>query len=571
MFEFKKKADLIKELEKRKKQTKLWSILRGILAILSIIFIICLLSTSEYLLYGILSGVFLILFFVGVSLSQPTYKRVKIIENKEKAYLRHEQRREKNFSHFADNGKEFKDKDDYKLSDLDIFGAKSLFQYLNEAKTPLGRSMLANQLKNPIDKPIEFTNLVYNLASNEDSLELEASLIEFKKGIEGITTDEFQSVVNKKINFKPVYFIPILSFILMIIYIPFIFILSLNPYVPLIFLILNLVSSKVLINEEILTKDATSYYYLSDLYVDLSLSIKNTNINDPYYKKIQDEIVEEIPLEKKIRGIYTFLNIRKNLLLNIIFNIIFSFDAFILLILKYKIKDGIILKNSLNSIAELEVALSFKNIGMDNDSYSIPKDGLNIEAINISHPFVKNCISNSITLDGGIVLTGSNMSGKTTFMRTLGVCMLLKNAGSIVPAESFSAPKMEVLTSLRANDMLQEGVSTFYAEIKRMNKINQSIKNGRCLVLVDEIFKGTNALERIEASRKVIEKLNSYNAIFIISTHDFELCDTKNITNYHFEENYIDDRISFDYKLKMGPGKKGNALYLLKLSGIIED
>lgn len=570
MLEFKKKDLLEKELDKVKGITKLWSITRGILAVLTIIFLVCLLSIGDFLLYGILSGVFFALFLVAISLSTPAYKRVKILENKKKAYLRHEQRRDKNFSHFSDNGIDFKDKEDYKLSDLDIFGPKSLFQYLNEAKTPLGRLKLAIQLKDPIKKSPEFTNLVNHLAEDESSLELEASLMEFKKGSNGITTDEFQSIVNKKIDYKFYYFLPLLSVLLMILYIPFIFILNWNPYIPLVFLALNIILTKLLVKDEILTKDATSYYYLSDLYVDLSVSIKDTNISDSYYEILKGKIVKEIPLIKKIRGIYTALSIRKNILLNIILNIILSFDSFLLLILKFRIKDGIKLEESLSSIAELELALSFKNIGMDNQVYSIPEDSDNIIASNMIHPFVKNCVPNSITLDGGIVLTGSNMSGKTTFMRTLGLCLLLKNAGSIVPAESFKAPRVGIYTSLRANDMLQEGVSTFYAEIKRMNKINLAIKESRCLILVDEIFKGTNAIERIEASRKVIEKLNQYNALFIISTHDFELCDTKGITNYHFEESYIEDKISFDYKLKEGPGKKGNALYLLKMSGIID-
>lgn len=571
MLEFKKYSLVEEELNKKKKITRLWSILRAILAILTIIFIICLLSLGDYLLYGLLSGVFLALFFISVSLSNPSYKALKIIENKRKVYERHNQRRNKNFSHFSDNGIEFKDKEDYKLSDLDIFGPKSLFQYLNEAKTPLGRALLAKQFKDPIELDSNFKSMVKNLAENEDSLELEASLMEFKKGSTGITTDEFESVVSKKIDFKIWYFIPILSFILMLIYIPFIFIFNINPYIPLLFLGINLISNKLLIRDDILTKDANSYYYLSDLYVDLSLSIKNTNIDDEYYQILKKKIEGEIPLIKKIRGIYTFLNIRKNLLLNIILNIIFSFDSWMMLILKFKIRDGIKLKDSLESIAIIELALSFKNIGMDNDCYTIPEDTESLVAIDMSHPFVLNCVPNSISLDGGIVLTGSNMSGKTTFMRTLGICMLLKNAGSIVPAKSFKSPKMNIYTSLRANDMLQEGVSTFYAEIKRMKKINLGIKENKSLVLVDEIFKGTNALERIEASKKVIEKLNKYNATFIISTHDFELCDTKGIKNYHFEENYIDDKISFDYKLKEGPGIKGNALYLLKMSGIIED
>jgi DNA mismatch repair ATPase MutS len=571
MLEFKKYNELEEKLNHQKKITRIWSLIRAILAIASIIFIICLLSIVDYLLYGLLSGVFLALFFISVSLSNPSYKALKIIENKCKVYERHNQRRNKNFSHFSDNGIEFKDKEDYKLSDLDIFGPKSLYQYLNEAKTPLGRALLAKQFKDPIELDSNFKSMVKNLAENEDSLELEASLMEFKKGQAGITTDEFLSIVRKKIEFKIWYFIPIISFMLMLVYIPFIFIFGINPYIPLVFLGVNFISSKLLIRDDILTKDANSYYYLSDLYVDLSLTIKNTNIEDEYYQILKNKLVDEIPLIKKIRGIYTFLNIRKNLLLNIILNIIFSFDSIMILILRFKIKNGIELKDSLKSISLIELALSYKNIGMDNMEYCVPEDGDKIDAIDMYHPFVLNCIPNSISLDSGIVLTGSNMSGNTTFMRTLGIYILLKNAGSIVPAKSFKAPNMDIYTSLRANDMLQEGVSTFYAEIKRMKKINQAIKESKCLVLVDEIFKGTNALERIEASKKVIEKLNNYHAIFIIYTHDFELCDTKGITSYHFEENYIDDKISFDYKLKKGPGIKGNALYLLKMSGIIEE
>ena len=103
-----------------------------------------------------------------------------------------------------------------------------------------------------------------------------------------------------------------------------------------------------------------------------------------------------------------------------------------------------------------------------------------------------------------------------------------------------------------------------------MKNINSEIKNKKNLILVDEIFKGTNASERIDASFKVIDKLNSYNQLFIISTHDFELCNAKNISNYHFNETYIDDKISFDYKIKMGKSKTKNAIYLLKMANIIE-
>jgi len=119
--------------------------------------------------------------------------------------------------------------------------------------------------------------------------------------------------------------------------------------------------------------------------------------------------------------------------------------------------------------------------------------------------------------------------------------------------------------------MLKEGISTFYAEILRMKKANEGIKEGKSLILIDEIFKGTNAYERISASFKVIDKFNEYKALFIISSHDFELCDAKNILNYHFSEYYNDDnKIAFDYKIKEGKCETKNALYLLKMANIID-
>jgi DNA mismatch repair ATPase MutS len=100
--------------------------------------------------------------------------------------------------------------------------------------------------------------------------------------------------------------------------------------------------------------------------------------------------------------------------------------------------------------------------------------------------------------------------------------------------------------------------------------INEKIKDCKCLILVDEIFKGTNANDRINASLMVIDKLNKYNQYFIISTHDFELCDANDITNYHFNETYSDDKILFDYKIKEGKSDTKNAIFLLKMANIIE-
>lgn len=570
MLQFKNKEKTIEELKKIKRFTTLFSIIRLIMALSVVVFLVCLFSLQEYILYSSLSvGVF-VLFLLIVYISNPIYKKEELLKNKIKCYLRHEQRREKNYTHFADTGIEFMDKEDYKLADLDVFGSKSLYQYLSEAKTPMGRNLLANQLKNPKDMGSSFKGLVNDLKDKEECLDLEASLAVFKKGSSLLKTDEFISLVSNKVEFKFKSFIPLLSFVGMISYLILVITMKINPYYIFVFLAFNLISSFLLVNDKLLQRDASSYYYLSDLYYDLTKTIQDTNFDNQYYQELKNKIVADRDNLKKIRSIYALLNIRRNLIINIILNILCSFNSILLIILKCRIKNGIKINESLEAIAILEVALSFKNIGFDNEYSTVGEESDKILGIQMYHPLVKNCIPNSLEFEGGIILTGSNMSGKTTFMRTLALCLLLNNAGSILPAESFKAPNLTLYTSLRANDMLSEGVSTFYAEIKRMKLINERIKNEKCLILVDEIFKGTNAMERIDASRRVIEKFNLSNQFFIISTHDFELCDTKDIINYHFEERYVDDKITFDYKIKEGPGKKGNAIYLLKLSGIIE-
>ena len=121
-------------------------------------------------------------------------------------------------------------------------------------------------------------------------------------------------------------------------------------------------------------------------------------------------------------------------------------------------------------------------------------------------------------------------------------------AGGAVAASHYEAPRLSLYTSLRVNDLTLEGISTFYAELKRIKNIIDGIKRGeKIFALIDEIFKGTNASDRLVGATRVIEKL--LNQYAIISTHDFELCKIQNVLNYHFNEDYDNDKIKFDYKL----------------------
>lgn len=570
MLEFKKEDELKSNLERYKKYSRIISITRLILALNLILWIICLISLENYMLYSILSIASAIALFVFIFLTNPIFNRLNLLKKKELVYLLHKKRRDKDFSSFIDDGRDYIDKLDYKLTDLDLFGSKSLFQYINMTKTKIGRDNLAKQLSNPIIKPIKFTNCIHSLANTEDTLEIEASLLEFNANAKHISYSEFKSILGNKISIKLKFIIPLLSFAASIIY-PIIALALKITLIPWPFLLFsNFITTLVFLKNDIFNLDSFKYYNLCDSYYNLASTIIKLHINDEYFIECKNQIASNTGYLKSIKSIFLALSSRKNIIAKTILNSLFIYDLLLIFIYNHLAKRVYDLDKLFDTIAEIEVMTSFATLGIDNETYCIPKHNDNILAKNIYHPLVKNCIPNDISLNGGIILTGSNMSGKTTFMRTVGINQVLFNAGSICMAEEFSSKNLSIYTSLRANDMLSEGISTFYAEILRMKKMNESIINENTLLLVDEIFKGTNAAERIEASLKVIEKFNQYHQLFIISTHDFELCDALNVENFHFNERYIDDQISFDYKIKKGKCETSNALYLLRMSGIID-
>ena len=169
------------------------------------------------------------------------------------------------------------------------------------------------------------------------------------------------------------------------------------------------------------------------------------------------------------------------------------------------------------------------------------------------------------------------MSGKTTFLRTIGVNMILFQAGAPVCADEFIASPLSIYTSMRVHDDVSEGISTFYAEILRIKQMmEESKKKEPILVLIDEIFKGTNSADRILCAKQAIVRLHLPWVICAVSTHDFELCDLEydekiQARNYHFSEYYEDDRIHFDYTLKDGRCKTTNAKQLMKMAGFWEE
>lgn len=571
MLELSKENNIKEEIEKLTKLTKIISFIRFILFIFIIIFVICLLSLDKFIIYLGLSIIFITLFSGCVIFTSPFYHKLKLLKNLELIYKKHHNRRNLSYQSFSPDGRDLIDYKDYKELDLDILGSKSLFQYLCCAKSKEGKAKLAKQLTNPVMKSKDFTNCVANLAKTEDTLRLEASISLISLESKDCCQSEMVSITNKKINIS--WFLLVicaLSCILFGLLLSLFLINNINLFYLLLFIPFNFIISKKFIKTDVFSNSTTKYANLLTAYKKLAKDILEIKIEDKYYKEIQKNIEEEYISLVWLNRIFDMLSYRNNAILSILGNGIFYLDLIIALLFNKFSKKINNVEKCLDSLSEIELLISLAVIGIDNEYYTKPTISNKFKINDGYHPLVKNCIPNSFKFEKGIILTGSNMSGKTTFMRMIGVNQILANAGGIVCAKEFYTNDFNVLTSLRANDMLQEGISTFYAEVNRMKNIINNSKDNKSLILIDEIFKGTNAKDRIYAAKQIIKKLNSYNVYFIISTHDFELCEAEEILNYHFDEEYIDDKITFDYKIKEGICQKTNAIYLLKLAGVLD-
>lgn len=230
----------------------------------------------------------------------------------------------------------------------------------------------------------------------------------------------------------------------------------------------------------------------------------------------------------------------------------------------------------MNKIDEM---CSFANLDFEHKDWCYPeiRREESIYGINIGHPLLSSrCIKNSFALKGNnktALITGSNMSGKSTFLRTIGVNMILAYSGAPVCADKFSCGIMNLYTCMRTKDNLEESISSFYAEILRIKQLIEAAKRGeRIFFLLDEIFKGTNSEDRHTGASILIKQLMEYGGMGLVSTHDFELCDLENssgqIVNYNFREFYEDNKIKFDYILRRGRSRTRNAIHLMKLAGI---
>jgi hypothetical protein len=234
------------------------------------------------------------------------------------------------------------------------------------------------------------------------------------------------------------------------------------------------------------------------------------------------------------------------------------------------------------ALGEAEAYSSLAGIAHDNPGFAWPElhdERVLFQATDLAHPLIESeaRVGNSVDLpEAGraLLVTGSNMSGKSTLLRAMGLAQVMALAGAPVCASRLSTCGLSVCTSLRISDSLEQGVSHFYAELRKLKAVVETARErSTVLFLLDEILHGTNSLERQVGARWVLSELLQRGAIGAVSTHDTGLCELppqlmQRVTQVHLRETVQDERMTFDYKVRPGPVQGGNALRLMRSLGL---
>lgn len=316
--------------------------------------------------------------------------------------------------------------------------------------------------------------------------------------------------------------------------------------------------------------------------------------NTPNLKKLCEPVLnrQERPSTqlRQVARLVMGIAIQKNGILSLVLNVLVPWDYFFAYRLNQaKIKIAGLLPGWLEVWFELEALNSLASFTYLNPDYSFatievdeadPSGKVVFEGQQLGHPLIpdEQRVCNDFELHHLgeiIIITGSNMAGKSSFLRTLGVNLCLAYAGGPVNAQSLRTSLFRLFSCIRVNDSVTEGYSYFYAEVRRLRALLDELDRPSprpLFFLIDEIFRGTNNRERLIGSRSYLRALAGRNGVGAVSTHDLELIklanETPGIKNFHFREDVVNGEMVFDYKLRPGPSPTTNALKIMKLAGL---
>ncbi len=493
-----------------------------------------------------------------------------------------------------DDGRAYADEAHPYTSDLDIVGAGSLYGQLNRCKTEDGQDLLAGSLSKPFDE--------MEIISRQDAIrELEGHIgqtFHFRAELQGHESGKLR-MIKAKLNQLPLQLVFTKSKFL-------------NIYVKLSpFLMFGLLTLAAIYGGYLwkvfglmaLINAALTFFYMgkinkvyygftgsSNLLNSFSGAIKWTEevmwkshyirslfVAGPGAGGLQ--ISRQV---KQLASIIQAFDARLNFLLAAFLNVFLLWD------LKYSIRLGKWheqssegLMGGLYRISQFEELISFATMKHNQPDWNFPKisNDFRCRVKQMGHPLIPEPvrIPNDFELSGTPtvdIVTGSNMAGKSTFLRTLGINMVLAYAGGPVCAAEMELSVFKIYSYMRIKDSLNDQTSTFKAELNRLKMILDAIaKIPNALVLIDEMLRGTNSRDKYLGSKVFIEKLIEQRTNALFATHDLQLSEmeadhAKTVRNYHFDIQLIDGEMTFDYKLKNGPCKTFNAALLLKEIGL---
>ncbi|MET2986587.1 MutS-related protein [Aureibaculum conchae] len=471
--------------------------------------------------------------------------------------------------------------------DIDLFGKGSFFQYVNRTVTKEGEKEFANQLTlNAIDVIEQKQNGIKELAKMpkwRQEFSAIASLVNVQHPAKHIIKwiHNYQSVLPKFMAVLPRIF-SVISLILMVLT-------SLEVityHLLLLWFFIGLgVAGAYLKKVNAIYEDAGKAKDTFKQYHKLLDKIETTTFSSEILIAQQNAIKTESEkasvIFKKFSKILDALDQRNNMIMAVVGNGFLLWDVY----QAFKIENWITtykdkVENWFKVIAFFDAQNSLANFAFNHQNYVYPK--LNVEknvihAEQLGHPLLKttNRVDNDFTIENQqfFIITGANMAGKSTFLRTVSLAIVMANIGLPVCAKSFTYSPIKLITSMRTSDSLADDESYFFSELKRLKFIVEEIKNDNYFIILDEILKGTNSTDKAIGSKKFVQKLVASNSTGIIATHDLSLCEIEKeltaIKNYYFDAEIINDELHFDYQLKTGVCKNMNASFLLKKMEIV--
>ena len=485
---------------------------------------------------------------------------------------------------------EFKEDKHPYSSDLDLYGSTSLFQLINRGETDLGIKILKKWLEESAAKD--------EIESRQQAIQELAPKLNWRQDIQAYARrkvgpkskdglfyhwlkgeDKIRS--NRALMFMPYLIITLTTSIFVM------YIFGLLPYTA--FFLPAFISSLFISKN---WKHSTEVYEmtLSGLNLLTTLenicqTIENEECQNVRIQNLKNGLfTEEVKASESIgelRKLFEWLNQRNNGVYQILNLLSLSDFIFLGKAEQWRFRYRSSVQKWFEVVGEIEALCSMAAYAYTYPEYTFPiieKGKFQIEAKDMGHPLIprdQRVVNNfSLEEEGSVcMITGSNMAGKSTFLRTLGINTILALAGAPVCASSFRVSVLRVFTSMRTRDNLEENISSFYAELLRLKMLLGSI-DGRTgtLFLLDEILKGTNSIDRHIGAESLAIQLSKMNAFGLISTHDLKLGELRingeQVDNFHFSSQIINDEIVFDYLLKEGICTSTNASKMMANMGI---